>query len=62
MYKATNIDTDKAFQAIVDMQCKQAKKSEREANILRECNKAIDKGNSAKAEEILQSLLNEKGD
>ena len=63
MDKATSNDTDKASQAIVDIQCKKAEKSEREVNILRKCNEEIDKGlDLAKVREILQPLLNEKGD
>ena len=44
MYKATNIDTDKALQAIEDMQCNKIEESERERYALRKYYEGIDKG------------------
>ena len=58
----TTSDTDKAFQTIVDIQCEKADKSEREVNILRECNEVIDKGELTKVGKLLQILLNGKGE
>lgn len=62
MRKATTNDTDKAFQAIIDMSCEKAKKSEHIVNVLRKCNKEIDNSDLTKVKELLQPLLSGKED
>lgn len=44
MYKATNIDTDKALEAIEDMHCDKMKERERERYALNKYYEGIDKG------------------
>ena len=59
MYKATNIDTDKALQAIENIQCKKMEESERERYALRKYYEGIDKGLEL-AKGIFTALITKK--